>query len=97
MASKAPSGDAWNLSKPLPNSTLPERVLDDERQAAAFLGCCPRTVRTLADKGEFPRVRILSSVKYDRADLIAFIERSKVRTAAYSGAASEIRPAKEGE
>lgn len=67
----------WNLAPPTPPKPPAERVLLKEREAAAVLDCSPRTVRNLADRGDIPRVRFLSSVRYDRADLLAFIARSK--------------------
>jgi excisionase family DNA binding protein len=48
-----------------------------ESQAARLLGVSPRTVFTLAAKGELPVVRIGSSKRYDPADLRKFIERAK--------------------
>lgn len=70
----------WNLTPPTPSKPLPARILHSEREAAAVLGCCARTVRNLADRGDIPRVRFLSAVRYDHADLLAFIERSKSRS-----------------
>lgn len=78
MASKALSD--WNLGPPPQPKPPIERVLYKEREAAAVLNCSQRTVRNLADRGELPRVRFLASVRYDRADLLAFIERSKSRS-----------------
>ena len=80
--------DNWNLTPPKPNVPMPEAVLYDERQAGVVLGCCPRTVRNLADRGLIPRVRYLSSVRYDRADLLAFIERAKETVNASEGGAA---------
>ena len=52
-----------------------------EVETADVLSVCPRTVWTLADTGQLPKVRIGRSVRYDRKDIAAFIERSKQTTA----------------
>lgn len=47
------------------------------RQAAKFLGLSDRAVWALANRGELVRVQIGRSVRYDIADLKAFIEQQK--------------------
>ncbi len=50
------------------NST-PVKLLLSPRDAAAALSICERTLWTLADEGEIPRVRIGRRVLYRIADL----------------------------
>ena len=50
-----------------------------DTEAADRLGVCPRTVWTLADTGQLPRVKFGRSVRYDPKDIAAFIEWRKQR------------------
>lgn len=47
------------------------------KDAARFLGLSERTLWTLSELGKIPRVKMLKSVRYDLADLEAFITASK--------------------
>lgn len=47
------------------------------REAADVLGICERSLWTLTQREELPCVRIGRSVRYDMADLVAFIESNK--------------------
>lgn len=49
------------------------------REAAAFLAISERFLWTLVQAGDPPCVRIGRSVRFDRADLLAWIETRKVR------------------
>ncbi len=46
-------------------------------EAAAYLSISPRTLWTLTKRGDIPCVRIGRSVRYDRRDLEAWIQRAK--------------------
>lgn len=60
-------------SAPVPTPTL----LVTPREAAKALSICEKTLWSLTKCGELPAVRIGRSVRYDVADLRAFIERRK--------------------
>lgn len=47
------------------------------REAAEWLKISDRTLWSLTQRGELPAVRIGRSVRYDLADLMAFIEARK--------------------
>jgi excisionase family DNA binding protein len=47
------------------------------RQAAAYLGICERKLWELEKSNRIPSVRIDRSVRFDMADLDAFIRRCK--------------------
>jgi excisionase family DNA binding protein len=47
----------------------PVKLLLSSREAAAALSVCERTLWTLADEGQIPRVRIGKSVRYRVQDL----------------------------
>ena len=47
------------------------------RQAAQTLAVCEKTLYTLTKRGELPSVRIGRAVRYDVADLQAFINSRK--------------------
>lgn len=51
----------------------PVKLLLSPRAAAAALSICERTLWTLADEGEIPRVRIGKRVLYRISDLEAWI------------------------
>jgi excisionase family DNA binding protein len=57
-------------------STTPVCLLKP-REAADVLGICARSLWTLTQREELPCVRIGRSVRYDMADLVAFIEAKK--------------------
>ncbi|MBC8468885.1 MAG: helix-turn-helix domain-containing protein [Planctomycetes bacterium] len=46
-------------------------------EAAAYLGICERKLWELSKDGRIPSVRIDRSVRFDIADLDAFIEKAK--------------------
>lgn len=52
-------------------------MLLTSKQAAVFLSICERKLWGLANDGDIPRVTIGRSVRYDRRDLIAWIDRQK--------------------
>jgi excisionase family DNA binding protein len=43
------------------------------KQVAARLGICAATVYTLTERGELPHVRISNAIRFEPADLEAFI------------------------
>jgi excisionase family DNA binding protein len=47
------------------------------KETAAILGVSERTLLTYTQRGEIPAVRIGRSVRYDPADLRAWIDRQK--------------------
>lgn len=53
------------------------RKLLTPKEAAALLSISERTLWTLTNNGEIPAVRIGRSVRYDPADLAAWIEQQK--------------------
>jgi excisionase family DNA binding protein len=59
-----------------PNGT-PEPLLLTAAEAAKLLAIGARTLWTLTDRGEIPVVRIGRAVRYDRRDLLAYIDRAK--------------------
>ena len=58
-------------------ATAPLTLLLDSRTAAKALSISERTLWQLSKDGEIPRVKIGRSVRYDRRDLIAFIDGRK--------------------
>lgn len=58
-----------------------EQLLLTPREAARTLSACERTLYGLTKSGEIPAVRFgpgkRQSVRYDRADLLAWIDRAK--------------------
>lgn len=62
---------------PQPATTSPTRLLLTPREAAKALSICEKTLWTLDKTCELPAVRIGRSVRYDVADLQAFIDRQK--------------------
>ena len=61
------------IATPIP----PPALLLTPRQAAKTLAISERTLWTLTQSGEIPRLKIGSSVRYDLRDLEAFIEAKK--------------------
>jgi excisionase family DNA binding protein len=57
------------------------RLLLTPREAAGALSVCEKTLWSLTKRGELPAVRIGRSVRYDLADLRAFIEGRKPQAA----------------
>ncbi len=55
----------------------PGRLLLTPREAAAALAVSERTLWSLTDRGEIPRVPIGKCVRYDVEDLRAYIARRK--------------------
>jgi len=47
------------------------------RDAAAWLDVSERTLWTIASEGDLPRLRVRGSVKYDIADLRAYVAKLK--------------------
>lgn len=58
----------------------PIRLLINEREAAKALAISPRKLWTLRQCGEICHVRTGRSIRYDVADLRAWIERNKKLT-----------------
>jgi hypothetical protein len=58
-------------------ATLTEPFLLTEQQAAHKLSLCPGMVSILRKRGEIPWVPVGRAVRYDPADLRAWIERKK--------------------
>lgn len=60
------------------NSTFATtKQLYTEREAAKWLGVCPRTLRAIRASGEIPYVRLGRAVRYDLDDLRAYVARNK--------------------
>ncbi len=59
----------------------PPQLLYTMKQAAAALQICERSLWTLLDRGEIPKVKIGSSVRVDVRDLQAWIDKKKGGTA----------------
>ena len=57
--------------------TTIERLLLTSKEAAKALNICERTLYGLTKSGELPVVRIGRAVRYDVADLRAYIEQTK--------------------
>ena len=62
-----------------PTQSTPERLLVKPQQAADMLAISPRLLWSLTNRGEVPCVRIGRSVRYDLADLRAWIDGQKSR------------------
>lgn len=56
-----------------------ERVLLKPEEAAAAMGISPRLLWQLTNEGDLPVVRIGRSVRYDPADLRAWVQSQKTR------------------
>ena len=64
------------MTRPLPTD-VERRLLNYER-AAAYIGVSVRTMKSLGKEGgAIPRVCIESRVLFDKADLDAFIDKTK--------------------
>ena len=61
------------LSRP----TEQQPLLVSTRDAAKMLGICQRTLWTLTDRGDLPRVKFGQIVRYSVDDLRAFIARKR--------------------
>jgi excisionase family DNA binding protein len=69
---------AESLLTPAP-APMPKLLLTP-REAAKALSLCEKTLWTLTRRGELPAVRIGRAVRYDLADLRAFIDAAKSPT-----------------
>ncbi len=67
---------ADTLLSPFPAPRV-ARLLLTPREAAAALAVCEKTLWSLAKRGELPAVRIGRAVRYDVADLRAWIDSRK--------------------
>jgi excisionase family DNA binding protein len=47
---------------------------------ADWLGCSTKTVRRLIDEGDLPEIRVRASVRVRDSDVLAFIERGRIKT-----------------
>ena len=65
-----------------PSPVAPESLLLDARDAAAYLAISERTLWAMTKAGAVPCVRLGRAVRYDRRDLIDFVDRQKAQTAA---------------
>ena len=59
------------------NTTTVERILLTPREAAKVLSVCERTLFSLNKAGQLRPIKIGRSVRYDIADIKAWIERAK--------------------
>lgn len=59
-------------------SPIVPQLLND-KDAATWLGICPRSLWGLRVSGEIPYVKIKRSIRYDIKDLKAYVERNKRR------------------
>ena len=59
------------------SATSPEPLLLTVRQAARALALCDKTLRELTKRGELPCIRYGRAVRYDIADLRAWIAAKK--------------------
>jgi excisionase family DNA binding protein len=71
-------------------SVTPEALLLTAAEAAKLLAIGARTLWRLTDNGEIPVVRIGRAVRYDRRDLLAWIDRTKRGACACQGAALDV-------
>lgn len=58
------------------NNIITPRLLAP-KQAAAYLAICGKTLYTLTKNGKLPAVRVGGIVRYDIADIEAFIRAAK--------------------
>jgi excisionase family DNA binding protein len=70
--------------------TTIEPLLLTARQAAKVLNVCEKTLWTLTKNGDIPAVRIGRAVRYDPADLRAWIERAKSAKASLDNCAPQM-------
>jgi excisionase family DNA binding protein len=63
------------MTRPLPTD-VERRLLNYER-AAAYLGVSVRTMKSLAADGKVVKIPLCGKVLFDRADLDAFIDKTK--------------------
>lgn len=61
----------------LPTAPPVARLLLTPREAAAALAVCSKTLWTFTRRGDLPAVRIGRAVRYDVADLRAFVDRRR--------------------
>lgn len=76
MTSPSNRADPYGLTTT--KAPVIEPMLLTPEQAAAFVAVSERTLWSLGNSGEIPRVMIGRSVRYDRRDLIAWIDRKKI-------------------
>lgn len=62
--------------QPQPVATEPELLVSPPR-AAKMLDVCEKTLWSMADRGEIPRVLIGRAVRYDPRDLAAWVAANK--------------------
>ena len=65
------------MQKSFEEQSAIEARLMTAREAAKYLNISERTLWTLSDVGDLPRVQIGRAVRYDAADLEAFINTNK--------------------
>lgn len=58
---------------------VPIAPLMTTAEVAALLGVCTRTVRRMVQAGRLPAYRTGRGLRFDRADLAAFLDRTRVR------------------
>lgn len=76
MTSPSDRADPYGLTTA--RAPVIEPMLLTSEQAAAFLSMSERKLWDLGNSGEIPRVMNGRSVRYDRRDLIAWIDRKKI-------------------
>lgn len=57
----------------------PESFLLNCRETAKFIGICAKTLHTITRRGELPCLRIGGAVRYDKWDILAWVEAKKYR------------------
>lgn len=76
MRSESDSAAAWGLVPPR-TQTPPIDALLTYRQVGELLGISARSAAKLAASGALTKIQILGSIRFARADVMAFIEHSR--------------------
>lgn len=66
-----------NSGEPTMQTEAPTRHLLTRREASEYLAISPRKLDSLVADGELPRVKIGTSVRFEKSDLDAFIAAQK--------------------
>ena len=72
-----PAGPPAPTSPPVNLPIEAGKLLLTEREAAKALSICPRTLWQLRTDGEIPCIRVGRAVRYDPADLRAWVARNR--------------------
>ncbi len=70
-----------------PEPTADTELLVSAPRAAKMMGLCEKTLWSMADRGEIPRVLIGRAVRYDPSDLAAWVAANKSKTVGQAAAA----------